>query len=40
VEGFRNVKVIKGGVEAWKVAGYPMARSGRADVARDLNPGI
>jgi rhodanese-related sulfurtransferase len=24
-EGFTNVKVLQGGVEAWKAAGYPMA---------------
>ena len=23
-DGYTNVKVIKGGVEAWKAAGYPM----------------
>jgi rhodanese-related sulfurtransferase len=23
-QGFTNVKVLKGGVEAWKAAGYPM----------------
>jgi hypothetical protein len=23
-EGFSNVKVLQGGVEAWKAAGYPM----------------
>jgi len=23
-EGFTNVKVIEGGVNAWKEAGYPM----------------
>jgi rhodanese-related sulfurtransferase len=23
-KGFENVKVIKGGVSAWKEAGYPM----------------
>ena len=24
-DGYSNVKVVKGGVEAWKAAGYPMA---------------
>jgi rhodanese-related sulfurtransferase len=24
-QGFTNVKVLKGGVEAWQQAGYPMA---------------
>jgi rhodanese-related sulfurtransferase len=26
-QGFTNVKVLKGGIEAWKAAGYPMTAS-------------